>query len=97
MCSCFLTRKQRFRSKPVLYAPNYQNEFILQTDASDTNLGILLAEINDQAEEYSIAHAHISRILKTPEWKYCTTENECVAIVYSVEKLQGYLDGHLPL
>lgn len=38
----FRLLKEKLSSKPVLYAPNYQKEFLLQTDASDTGLGIIL-------------------------------------------------------
>lgn len=74
--------------------PNYQKEFLLQTDASDVGLGIFLAQINDQGEEHPILY--ISRKLKQSEQNYCTTEKECAAIVYAVKKLRCYLDGHLP-
>lgn len=90
----FRVLKERLSSEPVLYMPNYQKEFLLQTDASDVGLGIVLAQINDQGDEHPILY--ISRKLKQSEQNYCTTEKECAAIVYVVKKLRCYLDGHLP-
>ena len=40
---------------PVLVTPDWKRMFILQTDASDTGLGYVLSQINEDGEEHPIA------------------------------------------
>ncbi|GFY42744.1 retrovirus-related Pol polyprotein from transposon 297 [Trichonephila inaurata madagascariensis] len=70
---------------------NVKNQYILQTDASDTGIGIVLAQRNDRGEEHPILY--LSKKFSDAEKVYCTTEKECAAIVYAVKKLNCYPDG----
>ncbi|GFW29111.1 retrovirus-related Pol polyprotein from transposon 17.6 [Trichonephila clavipes] len=87
----FVQLKEKLSTNPVLYAPDFKRQFILQTDASDTGIGIVLAQRNDRGEEHPILYR--SKKFSDAEKVYCTTEKECAAIVYAVKKLNCYLDG----
>ncbi|GBN57419.1 Retrovirus-related Pol polyprotein from transposon 17.6 [Araneus ventricosus] len=84
------TVKQRLTEKPVLYAPNFEKEFIVQTGASDFGIGVVLAQ-RTNGEEHTILY--LSRKFSGPEKKYSTTEKECAAIIFAIKKLRYYLDG----
>ncbi|GFU55689.1 retrovirus-related Pol polyprotein from transposon 297 [Trichonephila clavipes] len=87
----FVQLKEKLLTNPVLYAPDFKRQFILQTDASDTGIGIVLAQRNDTGEEHPILY--LSKKFSDAEKVYCTIEKECAAIVYAVNKLNCYLDG----
>ncbi|GFV23956.1 retrovirus-related Pol polyprotein from transposon 297 [Trichonephila clavipes] len=52
----FVQLKEKLSTNPVLYAPDFKRQFILQTDASDTGIGIVLAQRNDRGEEHPILY-----------------------------------------
>ncbi|GFX43409.1 retrovirus-related Pol polyprotein from transposon 297 [Trichonephila clavipes] len=81
----FVKLKEKLSTNPVLYAPDLKRQFILQTDASDTGIGIVLAQRNDRGEEHLILY--LSKKFSDAEKVYCTTEKECAAIVYAVKNL----------
>lgn len=83
--------KNRLSQNPVLNAPDFTKEFILQCDASDLGVGIVLSQLNNEGEEHPILY--LSKKFSTAEKNYCTTEKECYAIVFAVKKLKCYLDG----
>ncbi|GFY42542.1 retrovirus-related Pol polyprotein from transposon 297 [Trichonephila inaurata madagascariensis] len=87
----FVQLKEKLSTNPVLYAPDFKRQFILQTDASDMGIGIVLAQRNDRGEEHPILYR--SKKFSDAEKVYCTTEKECAAIVYAVKKFNCYLDG----
>ncbi|GFW77095.1 retrovirus-related Pol polyprotein from transposon 17.6 [Trichonephila clavipes] len=89
----FVQLKEKLSTSPVLYAPDFKRQFILQTDASDTGIGIVLAQRNDRGEEHPILYLSKKFSDAEREKVYCTTEKECAAIVYAVKKLNCYLDG----
>ncbi|GFY45490.1 retrovirus-related Pol polyprotein from transposon 17.6 [Trichonephila inaurata madagascariensis] len=89
----FVQLKEKLSTNPVLYAPDFKRQFILQTDASDTCIGIVVAQRNDRGEEYPTHILYLSKKFSDAEKVYCTTEKECAAIVYAVKKLNCYLDG----
>ena len=64
----------------------------LRTDACDLGLGAILCQRQDNVMK-NIAFA--SRILSKCEKNYTITEKECLAVVWSVEKLRDYLKGRL--
>jgi hypothetical protein len=86
----FNTLKDRLASGPVCCLPDFSRPFVLQTDASETGIGAVLAQ--DQGEGLQpIACA--SRKLSKSERNYATIEKECLAIVWGVQKFQQYLYG----
>ncbi|GBO35271.1 Retrovirus-related Pol polyprotein from transposon 297 [Araneus ventricosus] len=83
------TVKQRLIEKLVLYASNFEKEFIVQTDESDLEIGVVLAQ-RTNGEEHPILYLSIK--FSGPEKNYGTTEKECAAIIFAIKKLRYYLD-----
>ena len=78
---------------PVLIYPNFQEEFILTTDASGTGIGAVLSQIRE-GKDRPIAFA--SRALNKRELATThesATEKELLAIVWSVKHFRQYLYG----
>lgn len=87
----FQTLKHKLIEKPVLYAPNFKKQFIVQTDASNAGVGVVLTQLNEEGEEHPILY--LSKKFSEVEKRYSTTEKECASIVFAVKKLHYYLDG----
>lgn len=80
--------KDALCKSPILKFPDFEREFILQTDASQTHLGsVLLQRFEDGL--HPIAYA--SRRLTSAERKYSTYEQEALACIWSMEKFKAYL------
>jgi len=75
---------------PILRLPDFEKQFILQTDACNGGVGAILLQ-----EESGVKHpkAFASRKLLTRESRYSTIEKECLAIVWVVQKFQKFLYG----
>ncbi|GFS98355.1 retrovirus-related Pol polyprotein from transposon 297 [Trichonephila clavipes] len=84
--------KGKLIDKPVLYAPNFEREFIVQTDASNAGMGAVLSQLTEQGEEHPILY--LSKKFSEVEKRYCTTEKECASIVFAIKRLHYYLDGN---
>lgn len=77
---------------PVLATPDFNRKFSLQCDASDGAISSVLVQKDTLTnEERPIAFA--SRKLRGAEIHYTTTEKECLAIVFGVEKFTQYIEG----
>ncbi|URQ09129.1 replicase [Halyomorpha halys erranti-like virus 1] len=77
-------------SPPVLRMPDFDREFILQTDASSCALGAVLLQDVDGIRQ-PIAYA--SRSLTPGEKKASSAyELECLAVVFGIEKFRQYLE-----
>jgi hypothetical protein len=86
----FKTLKSILMEFPVLRAPDFNKEFIVQTDASNFGMGAVLTQKHGN-EEHPILY--LSKKFSDAERKYCTTEKECAAIIFALKKLHYYLDG----
>ena len=82
--------KQLLCSKPILQAPDFNQTFTLQTDASKTRLRSVLSQQDDGAE-YPVAFA--SRKLQAAEQRNATIQQKCLVIKWAVEKFANYLLG----
>jgi len=89
--NAFVTLKEHVSNPPILRLPDVSRPFVLQTDASNTGLGAILLQEDDQGEKHPIAFA--SRKLLPRETRYSTIERECLAIVWGIGKFQEYLYG----
>ena len=82
--------KRALCSKPVLMAPNFSKEFVVQADASEVGLGAVLSQIHE-GEEHPVIY--LSCKLLPREMNYATVEKEGLAIKWALETLKYYLLG----
>ncbi|KAJ1205919.1 hypothetical protein NDU88_001339 [Pleurodeles waltl] len=87
----FDTLKQAMCTAPVLKAPDYSKQFIVQTDASEHGIGAVLSQTNDDGLDQPVAF--ISRRLLAREQRWSAIEREAFAVVWSLKKLRPYLFG----
>ncbi|GBN31284.1 Retrovirus-related Pol polyprotein from transposon 17.6 [Araneus ventricosus] len=84
--------KDKLIENPVLYSPDFTKPFIVQCDASNIGVGVVLSQINEKEEEHPIML--LSKKFSKTEQNYSTTEREWASIIFAVQKLRCYLDGH---
>ena len=89
--SAFQTLKELLCRAPVLAFPDFNESFILTTDASSVGLGAVLSQRAHDGSERPVAYA--SRCLTKAEINYTTTERECLAVVWAVRHFAAYLQG----
>ncbi|ETW93809.1 MAG: hypothetical protein ETSY2_50775 [Candidatus Entotheonella gemina] len=87
----FQALKDKLCSAPVLRSPNFDKQFILQTDASDRGVGAVLSQYDDDGTDYPVAF--FSRKLLPREVRYSTIEKECLAIKVATHAFRVYLLG----
>ena len=78
-------------SVPVMKSPDFEQEFILQTDASDRAVGAVLSQMDADGGDRPIAY--YSRKLLPRETRYSTIEKECLAIKLGIKAFNHYLLG----
>lgn len=77
-------------SESVLIYPDFNDPFLLATDASSEASGAVLSQIRNGTER-PIAYA--SRQLNAAEKNYSTTEKELLAVVWATRQFRCYLLG----
>ena len=85
--AAFSKFKDALSSLPILDHPKRSDTFVLTTDAPEHGVGAVLSTSRGTVVEYA------SRSLTAAENKYCTIEQECLAIVWATRKLRHYLIG----
>ncbi|GAB4836211.1 hypothetical protein Ancab_039524 [Ancistrocladus abbreviatus] len=78
--------KRLMTSAPVLALPNFNEEFVVETDASGTGIGAVLMQ-----QGHPIAYSSTS--LSPRNQALSTYEKELLALVHAVEKWSHYLRG----
>lgn len=86
----FLDLKHKLVTAPVLRCPDFNVPFRIHCDASDFGLGGVLSQETEEGEQVV---AYASRSLMKNERNFTTTEKECLAILYSIEKFRPYIEG----
>lgn len=86
----FESLKQALTFSPVLSFPKSDGEFILDTDASNIEIGTVLLQ-RQEGEEKVIAY--FSRVLNKTEKIYCVTRHELLAIVEFLKSFYYFLYG----
>lgn len=89
--TAFRTLIKALSEKPILAFPDFERQFYLCTDASNTGIGAVLGQRDDYGFEKAIYYS--SRALQKSERNYSTIEKELLAIVSAVEKFKYYLYG----
>lgn len=83
--------KDYVTSAPVLSFPDFNRPFFIHTDACDIGIGAALMQKDDLGREYVVAFA--SRSLHKAELPYCTSEKECLAVIWALEHFRPYVEG----
>ncbi|XP_043263448.1 uncharacterized protein LOC122403783 [Colletes gigas] len=76
--------------QPILQYPDFNQPFIITTDASDFAVGAVLSQ-GQIGQDLPIAYA--SRSLGKAERNYSATEKECLAMVYAAQYFRPYVFG----
>lgn len=82
--------KDSLVSAPILSCPNFDLPFTIQTDASGYGLGAVLSQTYPDGERVI---SYISRSLTKQEQCYSTTERECLAVIFAIERCRPYIEG----
>jgi hypothetical protein len=87
----FKTLKQRLISSPILVHPDFDQPFMIFTDASATGLGAILSQKDDEDRERVVRYA--SRRTSDSERNYSATNLECLGVVWAVKHFRKYITG----
>ena len=87
----FTQLKEALKESPVLTSPDYSKPFLVQVDASEVGIGVVLCQVDANGDEHPVVYG--SRKLIERERKLSTPELECLGIVWTVEWLRPYLYG----
>ena len=90
--TAFSELKQRLLNSPVLVYPDFDLDFILETDAGKDGLGAILSQKKADDKLHPVAYA--SRSTSSPEKNYSVTKLETLAVVWAVQHFRAYLYGH---
>ena len=82
--------KRKLMNAPILAFPKLDEQFILETDASDRGFGAVLSQVQ-VGKERVIACA--ARALSKAERNYSMTRKELLALVWGTEHFETYLYG----
>ena len=78
--STFNFLKTWLTAAPILALLNLSQPFILDTDASDTGIGAMLSQLQEDGNECVVVYT--SRVLSKQERNYCVTQRELLAVQY---------------
>ncbi|KAJ1125468.1 hypothetical protein NDU88_003900 [Pleurodeles waltl] len=74
---------------PVLKAPDYSKEFVVQAYTSEHSIGAILSQLNEAGLDQPVAF--ISRRLLPRERRWSAIEHEAFPVVWALKKLRPYL------
>ena len=91
--SAFESLRMKLITAPVLAYPNFDNDFVLETDASKQGLGAILSQYQTDRRLHPVAYA--SRSVSLAEANYAITDLETLAVVWAVTHFRYHLYGHV--
>ena len=81
----FSSLKRLLTTATTLANPHFENEFVIDCDASGGGLGAVLSQSIDDVE-------HVISFASRPlEQKYCTIRKERLALIWSINQFIGWL------
>eukprot|EP00794_Sanderia_malayensis_P000642 gene642-1310_t len=83
--------KETLTLPPILCYPDFNRDFIVYCDASDSGIGATLQQIQDDGTEQVIAYG--SKCFSRVESNWSTTEKEAYAVVWSLDHFHPYIYG----
>src|SRR4051812_16792327 len=83
--------KRYLTTPPVLDAPVSRRPFLLYVRAMEHSLGGLLAQCSDEGHEKAIYY--LIRTMIRAKSRYNPMEEECLALVFAIQKMRHYLVG----
>ena len=83
--------KLKLFETPILRGPNSTFPFHISTDASDSALGAILGQ---KEEQLHYAIYFISKNLTTTELNYIFTEKEFLAVIFAINKFHHYITSY---
>ncbi|XP_078239157.1 uncharacterized protein LOC144585831 [Pogona vitticeps] len=89
--AAFQRLKEALINYPVLRAPDFDREFIIYTNASNSGVGAVLCQEDENGDQHPVSY--LSRKLQKGERHLATVEKECLAIVYAIQKAKPYIWG----
>ena len=84
----FQDLKEALIKPPILAFPDFDNEFVLTTDASGQAIGYILGQVQNRKE---VVIAYGGRALRKAEKCYTISELECLAVIEGVKTYHQYL------
>ena len=85
----FETLKTRLVTAPLLCYPDFDKDFVLETDASKQGLGAILSQYQVDHKLHPVAYA--SRSISSTEANYVITDLETLEAVWAVTHFRYYL------
>src|SRR6266498_6050088 len=86
--------KRKLTEELILAYPDFTKMFKLYTDASDVGLEAVLMQEDDQGKDRVICYE--AKTLLPAEKNYPTTEKECLAVMWAIQKFKHFLGGGQP-
>ena len=90
--AAFETLRNTLTSSDILRYPDFTKPFIVVADASDTAIGAVISQVNNQGEERPVSFH--SRVLRGAELNYSVLEKEALALRWVLRKNRYYLLGY---
>jgi RNase H-like domain found in reverse transcriptase/Reverse transcriptase (RNA-dependent DNA polymerase)/Integrase core domain/Integrase zinc binding domain len=87
----FINVKEKLKQIKGLLLPNYKKEFLLRTDASNSGMGAVLLQQNEEEKWCPVQWA--SKKFTPAEVRYSISEKEMYAITWGIEKFSYELRG----
>lgn len=90
--SAFASLRSKLTRAPVLAFPQFDKEFILETDANIKGLGAVLAQCLYLMVRFILLPLQV--VLSPSENNYAATELETLAVVWAISHFNAYFYGH---